>query len=77
MTPKGFKAWMQTAKQGSRIHYYEGKHLQETKAVMLLRDAVMAAYEAGVVTLFQKRMTPAQGITNRTCGTFAYVAIKL
>ncbi len=77
MTPKGFKAWVRKAAQGRQIIYFEGEHLQASEAIMALRDVVMAAYEAGEVTLFQKRMTPMQGITKRTCGTFAYVAVKL
>ena len=77
MTPKGFKAWARKADAGRRIIYYEGKHLQESDAVMKLRDVVMSAYEAGNVLLVQKRMTPVAGITKRTRGTFAYVAIRL
>ena len=77
MTPKGFKAWVNRAAQGRQIIYFEGEHLQKDDAVMALRDAAMVAYEAGDVTLFQKRLTPAQGINKRTCGTFAYVALKL
>jgi hypothetical protein len=44
---------------------------------MALRDVAMGAYEAGEVTLVQKRMTPQAGITKRTRGTFAYMALKL
>lgn len=77
MTPKGFKTWVSKAAQGRRIIYYEGNHLQENVKVLALRDAAMKAYEDGEVTLVQKRMTPVQGITKRTQGTFAYVAIKL
>ena len=77
MTPKGFKAWVTRAAQGRRIVYYEGEHLQQSPAVMALRDAVMAAYEAGEVLLVQKRITPMQGINRRTVGTFGYLAIKL
>lgn len=78
MTPKGFKQWVGKAAQGRQIIYFEGMHLQGSEAVMALRDAAYAAYEAGEVLLFQKRMTPAQGINpKRTLGTFAYIALKL
>ncbi len=78
MTPKGFKQWVRMAAQGRRIIYFEGEHLQGSPEVLSLRDEVYSAYEAGEVLLFQKRMTPAQGINpKRTLGTFAYVAVKL
>lgn len=77
MTPKGFKAWVRKAAQGRQIIYFEGEHLQANEKVLALRDVAMTAYEAGEVTLVQKRMTPQAGINKRTRGTFAYVAIKL
>ncbi len=78
MTPKGFKQWVSRAAQGRQIIYFEGPHLQGSEATLALRDAAYSAYEAGEVNLFQKRMTPAQGIhPKRTLGTFAYMAVKL
>jgi hypothetical protein len=76
MTPKGFKAWVRKAAQGRQIIYFEGRHLQENGKVMALRDVAMEAYEAGEVSLVQRRMTPAAGVNKRTQGTFAYVAVK-
>lgn len=77
MTPKGFKAWVSRAARGRQIIYFEGPHLQVTETVKRLRDAAMTAYEAGEVSLFQKRITPQQGVSRRTLGTFAYVAVKI
>jgi hypothetical protein len=78
MTPKGFKQWVSKAARGRQIIYFEGMHLQGSEATLALRDMAYAAYEAGEVILFQKRMTPAQGVhPKRTLGTFAYIALKL
>ncbi len=77
MTPKGFRAWVSKATTGRKIIYFEGKHLQETVKVIAMRNAAMAAYEAGDVLLTQKRITPQAGITKRTKGTFAYVATRI
>lgn len=77
MTPSGFKTWVMRAARGRKIIYFEGEHLQVSEQVKGLRDAVMEAYEAGEVTLLQKRMTPMQGVTKRTVGTFAFLAMKL
>jgi hypothetical protein len=76
MTPTGFKTWVKKAATGRKIIYFEGEHLQTVKAKPL-RDAAWAAYEKGDVRLFQKRLTPMQGVNAKyTRGTFAYVAVK-
>ncbi len=76
MTPQGFKQWVNSAAPGRRIIYYQGKHLQASFKVIALRDAVYKSYEAGNVILFQKRLTPSEGINANTQGTFAYIAVK-
>jgi hypothetical protein len=77
MTPAGFKKWAKQAAQGRQIIYFQGEHLQ-TPEVKPLRDAAWDAYERGQVLLFQKRLTPVQGVNPKyTRGTFAYVAVKI
>lgn len=76
MTPKGFKQWVKGAAQGRKIIYFEGEHLQ-TLTTKPLRDTVWQSYEKGEVRLFQKRLTPMQGVNAKyTRGTFAYIAVK-
>lgn len=77
MTPAGFKQWVRQAAQGRQIIYFQGEHLQTLEAKPL-RDVAWAAYESGEVRLFQKRLTPVQGVNAKyTQGTFAYIAVKL
>lgn len=77
MTPKGFKAWVSKAAVGRRIIYFQGENIQATEKVRELRDVAMAACESKDVLLFQTRLTPTEGVTKRTRGTFAYTALRV
>ena len=76
MTPEGFKHWVLRAAQGRQIIYWQGEHLSESPEAKDMRAVARVAYEAGEVTLTCKREYPVQGITNRTQGSFAWLAIR-
>ena len=77
MTPQGFERWVLKAAQGRQIIYWQGEHLSESDESKAMREVAQAAYEKGEVTLVQKREFPVQGVTNRTRGTFAWLAIRI
>jgi hypothetical protein len=73
MTPKGLQAWVRQAEPGDKISYFQGKWLNITDKGMAIGLAARAAYDAGLVHLYQTRETYG---TPKDGGTFMWWMLR-